>query len=163
MPVIKHNHGWDNSYPAFKPSIYSTGVQSTQPYTPDWPEGSQYGAWYNHPLVSPAGWAFSKVSDAVIGAKEESTAGQCVDHTGALGRAGAKVPCDSLAAAMGVKEKNLYDKGEEFFEVGDHDPDVGCDTACQRRNATLTVLVAATLGILTTVAVTRHIKYGKVI
>ena len=28
----------------FRPSVYSTGLQPLQPYTPAWPEGSGYGS-----------------------------------------------------------------------------------------------------------------------
>ena len=200
MPVIKHNHGWDNSYPAFKPSVYSTGVQSTQPYTKDWPEGSQYGllplpgigsavgAGASALYSTASGW-FSDDSDSSSGSAY--TGKECRDSQGLLGTPGALVSCTVLEAAMrsaylegqgfqpseedddagfmswvGEKAKALFGMGddeEEAAALAAEIEDAEEERARQRRNATLTVLAAATLGILTTVAVTRHIKYGKVI
>jgi len=78
---------------SFRPSIYSTGIQAVQPYTPEWPEGSEYGgqtAWYK-----PWSWNQYIDIDPISGA----TAGQCKDP-----KTGKTVDCKDLFEKFGVTE-----------------------------------------------------------
>jgi len=85
---------------AFRPSVYSTGLQSLQPYHSKWSEGSEYGEWYNTFVVSPLGWAASKVGDAYVDWKGEGTSGTCIDHDGLLGKKDGEVSCAALKDAL---------------------------------------------------------------
>ncbi len=148
----------ERSLMSFRPSVYSTGEQPVQPYTPIWPE---YGESWWFKYTSPIAYLTSKA----IESKEGSTGGVCTDHSGVLGTPGARVACDDLAAAGG-KEKTLYDQFETATGTGDHDPGVLCDEECEkkkRRAAVAKVALASTLGLLTAVAVMRKVKYGKVL
>jgi hypothetical protein len=74
------------SYVAFRPSVYTTGVQTVQPYTEAWPEGSDYGN-------TLASWWYELTGQQVV-------AGTCVDHQGLLGPAGGRVDCAALSDRM---------------------------------------------------------------
>ena len=41
-------HAYEMSLPSFRPSVYATGTQQSQPYTKDWPEGTMYGDWTDY-------------------------------------------------------------------------------------------------------------------
>jgi len=127
----------ERSLMSFRPSVYSTGEQPIQPYTPIWPEGSEYGESWWFKYTSPIAYLTSKA----IESKEGSTGGVCTDHSGVLGTPGARVACDDLAAGLDDEE------GEKK----------------KRRAAVAKVALASTLGLLTAVAVMRKVKYGKVL
>lgn len=46
-------HNYDRALPAFRPSVYTTGIQGIQPYNAGWPQGVGYGgtendtSWYD--------------------------------------------------------------------------------------------------------------------
>ena len=48
---------------SFRPSSYSTGIQPVQPYTPIWPEGTEYGSYlpdwlrWERTTPEPTEWA----------------------------------------------------------------------------------------------------------
>jgi hypothetical protein len=87
---------------SFRPSVYSTGVEPVQSYTPVWPEGQEYGAWYSPDQLykyTPIGYVYDKYMTE----KEESAGGLCTDWDGALGKKGAQVSCHELAQKMGLK------------------------------------------------------------
>lgn len=48
-------------YQTFRPSVYSTGVQTVMPYGTKWVEGDEYGSWYN-----PLSWG-ADARDAAVG------------------------------------------------------------------------------------------------
>lgn len=88
-------HAYELSLPAFRPSLYSTGLQSSQPYTPEWPEGTTYGDWTNW---IPGVGLYRFVRDsAKVAESEGAVSGTCVDHAGIVGQGkGVKVPCSVL-------------------------------------------------------------------
>jgi len=53
------------SFPAFRPSNYSAGLQPVLPYTQAWPEGSMYGepygSWFDY---TPAGYIWGKLKES---------------------------------------------------------------------------------------------------
>lgn len=71
---------------SFRPSVYSTGIQEVQAYQPNWPQGVEYGSWYN-----PFGWG-----EDDTGVDSKLVGGTCIDHAGLLGTPGAKVSCAAL-------------------------------------------------------------------
>ena len=86
----------DNDYArsriAFRPSVYATGLQQVQPYTPIWPQGSDYGeaSWY-----APWSW-----HEYLQDPQEGAVGGTCKDHQGLLGTPGAMVSCAALSDAQ---------------------------------------------------------------
>ena len=60
-------HAYELSLPAFRPSVYSTGLQQTQPYTRTWPEGTEYGDWTAY---LPWNYIPAKVSEATTSARD---------------------------------------------------------------------------------------------
>jgi hypothetical protein len=55
------NRNYSRNLSAFRPSVYSTGTQSVQPYAPGWSQGAGYGSgyagWFDY---TPLGWAYNK-------------------------------------------------------------------------------------------------------
>ena len=90
-------HAYDISLPAFRPSVYSTGLQSSQPYTKQWEEHGAYGAWYDW-LTSPVSTYLTPL--AKTAEAEGAVSGTCADHSGLLGVKGARVSCAALSDAM---------------------------------------------------------------
>ena len=87
---------------SFRPSVYSTGEQQLQPYTPLWPEGVGYGSWLTSlTQYTPVGYAAKKVGEWTSGGEQEgSIGGTCTDVGGVLGKVGAKVSCANLSDAQ---------------------------------------------------------------
>jgi hypothetical protein len=71
------------SLSAFRPSVYSTGLQPIKAYTPGWAEGADYGSWFSEWLEQTG-----------------SVGGKCTDHDGLLGKKGATVSCAALYDAQ---------------------------------------------------------------
>ena len=88
------------SYVAFRPSVYTTGVQTVQPYTRAWPEGSDYGN-------TLASWWYSLTGQRVV-------SGTCVDHQGRLGPAGGRVDCAALDDVMAGRPPGTTPTGREL-------------------------------------------------
>ena len=162
MPVIKHNHGWDNSYPAFKPSIYSTGVQSTQPYTPEWPEGAMYGA--------TDGGEDSVLWELTPHWMRSWMSGGTYDEKGGTITApdGSKHAASDVAEAFGIDWKHDTTYPEQIVRAADvatgGSPE--CDAACEarkRRKAIIGVAVGTGVAFVAFVALRRKMKYGKVL
>lgn len=134
---------YSRSRVAFRPSSYSTGIQEIQPYTPDWPQGMEYGGWWSDLVV------FGR-SDSI----SSDVGGTCVDSEGALGPVGAKVSCHRLAEVYGVREPGEATK----YEIIDDDPN---DTDTDWTPFVLAVLAVGG-GVAGAAAFTRYKKTGKV-
>lgn len=150
------------SYIAFRPSIYTTGVQSIAPYTPMWPQGSDYGGQMSE-------WFYSYLN---LG-QEGSVGGTCVDHAGLLGPQGSRVSCAALSDAMAGRPPgttSVYDPNRGVAAasvetaaqaIKDYiaDNELECDEECERkkkRDAALKVAGMLLLGITSAVVVKRH-------
>lgn len=96
------------SYLAFRPSVYATGVQTVQPYTEAWPEGSDYGG-------SLANWWFELVTQPNV-EQQGAVGGTCVDHQGLFGTPGQKVSCALLADRLA---------GRAPGTTAEYDPEAG--------------------------------------
>ncbi len=91
--MADHND-YSRSRVAFRPSAYSQpGLAPVQPYTPAWPQGMEYGGWFDY---TPAGWAMKKYAER----QEGSVGGTCKDQAGLLGTPGAMVSCAALSDAQ---------------------------------------------------------------
>jgi len=160
---------YSRSRVAFRPSSYSTGIQEIQPYTPDWPQGMEYGEVSEYgfvfvPALIPAaiavGVGWDKGTEALaswwhdVDAQESAVGGTCVDSEGALGPAGELVSCHRLSEVYGVREPGEAIK----YQPIDDDPD-DSDT-----DWTPFVLAALAVGggVAAAAALTRYKKTGKV-
>ena len=90
--MADRNPRYARSQVSFRPSVYSSGIQSVQPFSPRWPQGLDYGSWYD-----PTSWF-----------QDDSVGGTCVDHQGLLGSPGAKVSCAALKSAQTGKQHASY-------------------------------------------------------
>ena len=169
---------------SFRPSVYTTGTQPIQPYTPEWPEGMEYGsAWTSLTSYTPIGWAYQKAGELWYGDEQEgAVGGTCTDHKGLLGTPGAKVTCAALSDAQAEREPGttpLYDPNRvdegPSIDIPDWGPDFLKDKEeleeerlreeeekRKRREAMIKVGVGTGLAVAGLVLLQRYRSTGKV-
>ena len=150
--------------PVFRPSEYSTGLEPLQPYTRKWPQGSEYGEWWTSlTQYTPAGYVARKVGEWTSGGEQEgSVGGTCTDHSGLLGKVGAKVSC---AALLDAQQGNAPGTTPEYetppdlldFLNDDPPPDEDPDWKAAAVAISTTVLLGAGVA-----ALVRYQKHGRV-
>ncbi len=124
---------------SFRPSSYSTGIQPVQPYTPIWPEGTEYGSY----LPDWLRWGEDDTGARGVG-------GTCKNDGSVPNvKVGDPVSCAALKAALEGKPLDTYDVYEPDdgmitdLQVSDVLPDFilpdslkskdYCDEECQRK------------------------------
>lgn len=120
-------------YATFRPSAYSTGVQSVMPYGPRWVEGDGYGEWY-----MPWTWG-SEARQAAT-----SVATSYLDTVKSVAQSASEAYQAKLAAEQAAREAEEAEKAQKL------------------RNTLFKVGGAAVLGIGGVVAYRRYRKYGRV-
>ena len=148
-------HAYDISLPAFRPSVYSTGLQAVQPYTRAWPEGTMYGAWYEWlPPVMAYNYVTGKVQEGTTAAK--AAAASVVDAAKATSGSVAelmKAGFSAYEARLAAAEAERIRKEEEAAAAA----------AAEQRATMFKVGGALVLGIGGFVLVQRYRKTGKIL
>ena len=117
-------HPYDYSLPAFRPSVYSTGLQPSQPYTKQWAEHGGYGgSWFDY---TPLGWAYNKVTgqdpytadQEAVKTAVTSAGASYLDTVKSLGQAASSAYQAKLAADEAERVRKEEEEAATMFKIG---------------------------------------------